>query len=217
MGKDFSPEERLLRLIRSKASAPAPSAPEPAGAKKAEAAIPRSEPLGIPADKRPARSIKIFQWENLNLALIVILAGLLAYFIPLVFKKPKAAVGNAAEAIKGSQRPAAQKAPEEPARPPLAYYSEDLGARNIFSPVLKEEAPNQAPAEQGPKLEDVKGQLSLLGVIGGAAPQAIIEDKRTQKTYFLNKGGTFDDIEVGDILENKVILNYKGKQFELVI
>jgi hypothetical protein len=227
MGKDFSPEERLLRLIRSKASAPDPAGPqqpeagkpEPAEEVKREGpkARPQPESVNIPADRESPRNIKIFRWENLNLALIIILAGLLAYFMPLVLKKPKAVTGNVAEAIKGKEKPSAQKAPEEPARPPFTYYSEGLGARNIFSPVLKEEPANQPPGEQGPKLEDVKGQLNLLGVISGAPPQAIIEDKRTQKTYFLNKGATFDDIEVGDILDNKVILNYKGKQFELVL
>lgn len=209
MHKDFSPEERLLRLIRSKT----PKGPPP----PAQPDRPKEE---VPKEKLRQRFSfdfsKTFRWENLNLVLILLLAALLVYFIPLFFKRSKSTVENLEEKLKVQEKVASQKM-EGPKRPSFDYFSENVSARNIFSPVVKEEAPTQAPVEEGPKLEEVKNQLTLLGVIGGATPQAIIEDKRTQKTYFLNKGSIFDDIEVGDILENKVILIYKGKQFELVL
>jgi hypothetical protein len=140
--------------------------------------------------------------------------------MPAALRNPKGAVVRLDEKIKAQERMPAQKetpVAEAQIRPPFDYFSGQAASRNIFAPVAKEEPQAAAPKEEGPKLEEVKAQLSLLGVIGGASPQVIIEDKRTQKTYFLNKGSSFDDIEVDDILENKVILIYKGKQFELVL
>lgn len=200
MHKDFSPEERLLKLIRSKNPRQASPAAQTDKGK----------------DKIPAQQPKQKISFDLNFILVILLAGLLIYVIPLFLKRPKSAVENLEGKIKLQEGAYVKKA-EEPKRPSFDYFSEPVGARNIFSPVLKDETQAQPAVEQGPKLEDLKGQLSLLGVISADPPQVIIEDKRTQKTYFLNKGSTFDDIEVGDILENKVILIYKGKQFELVL
>lgn len=238
MPKDFSPEERLLRLIRSKTpkeiSEAAPVAlPAPAEKPKQEAPAPVPAPIvgkvSPPKEKvSPKISFDIsgvFKRKNLNLALGILLAALLIYAIHSFLKSPKSAIGTMDEKITAQEKTPAQNAtpapeatqPSTEKRPPLDYFTAQTGSRNIFAPAAKEEAQAAAPVEQGPKLEEVKSQLSLLGVVGGAAPQAIIEDKRTQKTYFLNKGSTFDDIEVGDILENKVILIYKGKQFELIL
>jgi len=43
----------------------------------------------------------------------------------------------------------------------------------------------------------------------------MIEDKTEKKTYFLKKGDKIKEFEIEDILENKVILNFKGKKIEL--
>ncbi|MDD5449605.1 MAG: hypothetical protein PHO42_03295 [Candidatus Omnitrophica bacterium] len=209
MARDFSPEEKLLKLIRSNPARRQPAQPAPAASDKPK------EP--VRQEKRAPFEFKRFlKWENLNVLLMVVLAGLLFYFVPSFIKGSQNATSDLETKIKTLEKPAPQKI-EEPARPPFNYYSESVGARNIFSPAIKDDSQGQAPQEEGPKLEDIKSQLSLLGVVSGAEPQAIIEDKRTQKTYFLNKGSTFDDIRVGDILENKVILFYKDKEFELVL
>jgi len=224
MARDVSPEERLLRLIRSKTpkamSAEGQKEAVPAPIPKAER--PSSKPSAMPAPARPSvgrkarRSINILRAESLNLILIILLAGLSMYFIPLFLKRPKDIVQNLEERIK-SQEKSTKQAEEGLTSPPFSYFSEQVGARNIFSPVAKEENASQATVEEGPKLEDIKAQFNLLGVIGGESPQAIIEDKKTQKSYFLNKGSTFDDIQVKDILDDKVILIYKGQEFELVL
>lgn len=227
MSKDLSPEERLLRLIRSKApkaiTNEAPAAlPAPVQTQVQPAPKP---PVSIPAPVQPTVSqpqklsfdfSRLLRQENLNFALIIILAGLVMFFIPVFLKSPESPTAALEGKIKVQEKTPAQGEGSE--RPSFDYYATQAGSRNIFAPVAAEETKTQAAsAEQGPKMEEVKGQLSLLGVIGGASPQVIIEDKRTQKTYFLNKGSTFDDIEVGDIFENKVILTYKGKQFELIL
>ncbi len=57
--------------------------------------------------------------------------------------------------------------------------------------------------------------LNLLGIVSGDNPQAIIEDKKSQKTYFLKKGDFLGDFELKDIQKGKVILDLSGQQFEL--
>lgn len=209
MARDFSPEERLLRLIRSKAA-------KQISVDSQKDTVSKDIPIKreISSTSRPTKILKL---ENLNLVLILLLAGLLIYFVPLLFKKQKSVLEELGGKIKSQEKEIPQKE-EEPKKAPFNYFAEQVGSRNIFSPVVKEETQAQTPIiEEGPKLEEVKSQLNLLGVVWGANPQAIIEDKKAQKTHFLNKGEQFEGIEVKDILENKVILIYKGQEFELVL
>ena len=64
---------------------------------------------------------------------------------------------------------------------------------------------------------DLVKQLNLVGIIAGENPQAVIEDKNTQKTYYLNKGQFLGEIQLEDILEGKIIINHKGQRFELYL
>lgn len=226
MPKDLSPEEKLLRLIRSKAPQPSSqiavpryvspdNTPKPAAVpKESHNALPKPIPRKNQQPHKPAR---ILRMESLNFVLLLLLAGLLIYFVPLFFKKQKNALEDLENKIRIQERQLAQKE-EEAKKQPFNYFSEPVASKNIFAPVVKEDtrAP-AAAAEEGPKLEDIKAQLNLLGVIWGDNPQAIIEDTKAKKTYFLNKGQSLDNIHVKDIMENKVVLMYKDQQFELVI
>ncbi len=230
MARDISPEERLLRLIRSK---PPNKELPPEGQTEGIPGKPQAAPSlvtgNVPSSSSKKEQMrrqltftpaKILKFETLNLILIFLLAGLVAYLVPLFLKKPAVSIESLEERLKaqGSREPSLQAgAPSAEKKPPLTYFSGGVGTKNIFSPIAKEETAPQSTAEQGPKLEDIKTQLNLLGIVGGDSPQAIIEDKSTQKSYFLNKGSTFGDIEVKDIRDNKVILSYKGQEFELVL
>ena len=227
MAKDFSPEEKLLRLIRSKSPSPAQAdakkenvSPEPWRPAPVSATVKAAAPISKPKYPRQEKYLKsrmTLSLDNINLILVILLTAVLVYFIPNLFKRPKTVVQKLEEKIR-TQGPVQETKPlEEEKRPPVDYIAGQTGARNIFQPIIKEEAAAQAPAEQGPKLEDIKAQLNLLGVVWGDNPQAIIEDKKAQKTYFLSKGQGFNDIEVKDIFENKVILSYQGQQFELTL
>ena len=237
MGQDISPEERLLKLIRSKESkrcADEPARKEPTGFFTPQpATVPASAPA---ASRRGARRqaqrpsgyrgkaavppSTVIRLEYINIILAVALVGLAAYLVSYFVKKPADAVRSIEEKLKAEQTVALQKsgARESVAdkRPPLSYFAEQASTKNIFNPLVKDETA-AAPAEQGPKLEDIKGQLNLIGIMGGERPQAIIENKKSQKTYFLYKGESFDDITVKDIFENKVVLDYKDQPFELVL
>ncbi|MCM8781664.1 MAG: hypothetical protein NC828_01200 [Candidatus Omnitrophica bacterium] len=173
-------------------------------------------PKAVLPYNKPLMPIKILKLEILNIILVFLLLGLLIYFIPLFFKRPESAIKNLEAKIK-FQMESPNQIEKESISQPFSYFAEQVGSKTIFAPAVTEEITPKISVEEGPKLEDVKAQLNLLGVISGDNPQAIIEDKKTQKTYFLNRGSMFDDVVVKDILENKVILIYKEEEFELVL
>lgn len=57
--------------------------------------------------------------------------------------------------------------------------------------------------------------LNVLGIVTGDNNQAIIEDKKTNKTLFLYKGDTFGGFTVYEVKNNEVILDYNGEKINL--
>ena len=59
-------------------------------------------------------------------------------------------------------------------------------------------------------------RLTVIGLVDGDPPQAIIEDTQTQKTYFVSAGqsGT-EGLIVTEIRENRVVLDLNGQPIEL--
>lgn len=64
---------------------------------------------------------------------------------------------------------------------------------------------------------DIAKDLVLVGIISGASPQAVIEDKKAGKTYYVAKGQFIGQYLLEDILEGKIILKSNGQSFELTI
>ena len=93
----------------------------------------------------------------------------------------------------------------------FAVHSKALGGKNLFS------APREKVQVTGPAELDISARFNLVGIIAGADPQAIIEDKETQKTHYLNKGQSFSGVTVEKVGEGKVVLHYEGKEITLVL
>jgi type II secretory pathway component PulC len=189
------PEEKLLRLIR--------------GAKnqeRAQAAAKKTSEPEVPARAVRARPFKADP-ALLRAVSIVVFAGSCAFLLKTLFAAPT--VPQVPPSVH-------EGAPEQPVQEQtLEHYLQQAAASRIFG-LQQQEAP--AGPSSGPtdaEIADMLKDLTLMGVISGAAPQAIIEDQRTQKTYYLNKGQSLGDLQVESIQENKVILNYKGRRSEL--
>lgn len=95
---------------------------------------------------------------------------------------------------------------------PSEFYLEGIGNRRIFASPAKQEIYKE-PLKGAP--QDLLKDISLLGIVSGESPQAIIEDKKTQKTYYLNKGQFIGELQITDIKEGKIILDFNGQSFEL--
>lgn len=99
----------------------------------------------------------------------------------------------------------------------VSYYLEKTKGRNIFNvgqlpekEVKKEEPP--APAEASDRTKD----YSLVGIAWSDNPEAMIEDKKDNKTYFVKRGQPLSEgVKVVTIFRDKVILSYEEKEFEL--
>ncbi|MGE5197908.1 MAG: type II secretion system protein N [Deltaproteobacteria bacterium] len=96
---------------------------------------------------------------------------------------------------------------------PLEFYLEGLSNKRIFANQGFPDI-NAAASAQGLALTK---DVNLIGIISGDSPQAIIEDKREQKTYYLTKGQFFGEMMVEDIQADRIIINYKGSRFELYL
>jgi len=102
---------------------------------------------------------------------------------------------------------------EKAALRPFEEYNEAIASRDLFQEgfVSKEEGGTTPPPQS--RLKD----LALIGIISGKTPQAIIEDKKEQKTYFLRTGEMLGNLRVEQILEERVTLSDDGEQFDLIL
>ena len=187
---DNLPEEKLLRLIK--------------GGKKA--AGDGTVPVEDIVINRRTRALRVrFSRSHLKACA----AGLLAFSAVLLIYTVLAPAGPAG----GSQPKTVRRqdaAPEAPRT--LEQYLEGMDAGKIFTAQV---AAGEAGREKEAVLPELVKDLNLLGIVSGDAPQAVIEDKKNQQTYYLTKGQFIDEMQVCDIQENKVILEYKGKHAEL--
>lgn len=193
MKSNISPEERLLRLIR--------------GNKKDEAKT--KAPAVAAVNTSFQGQSAVFYLRKLLLSVFVIACIYLAaafiypWVAPKEIKLPEVTQEAVLEPEKGLKAEIK----------PVETYLAGIKSRQIFSSVSAPESGR--PAENKNLNADLIRELNLIGIIAGDNPQAVIEDKMTQKTYYLNKGQSFGEFQVEDITDGKVILNSQGKKFEL--
>lgn len=217
MTDNISPEEKLLRLIRGEKKAPADNpgpavAPKPIKSEKEN--LPAAQ-LKLPAHKfKPFSGRKFFFVQDIQKVLLFVLLGSLV-FLAVSFAYPWLALRKSrvtAVPLAKNKTPAIPLVKKESR--PLDYYMEGLRNHQIFGDASGQggaTAPSIAAEAQTIK------DINLLGVILGDNPQAIVEDKKTQKTYYVTKGQFIGDFQVEEIRQGKVILNNKGERFELNI
>ncbi len=226
MAEEFSPEEKLLRLIRGKAKEvdkpTALKAASPKGpAEMTSSAMPTTQcqPRTIPVVTDERRYLKY-----INSALITVLIITVAFFVydlvSFKFKRPALGAVNEAqtsslEFLPQISEPGFQSG--EAQRTPFSTYSEAIGSRELFKPLRPGAQTEKAPTLGSESAYDKLKDLSLIGIIAGERPQAVIEDKKIQKTYFLYKGQTINQMKVEEILKDRVILDYYGEMLELAL
>jgi len=99
----------------------------------------------------------------------------------------------------------------------LSYYLEKAAKRNIFTigQAPTKEGTVQAPPKPASESDRTK-DFSLVGISWSANPEAMIEDTKSKRTYFVKRGQPLDDsVRIVTIFKDRVILNYKDKEFEL--
>jgi hypothetical protein len=146
-----------------------------------------------------------------NRALVVVIAVLALYLaIEIVFIRPRADMPKGTEIQVRSGSPGSLGGAAGPSRD-FSAYSKDIAGKGIFS---AGSARSSGPVVSS---EGASGGLGLMGVIGGDSPQAIIEDKASQKTYYAKKGESAGEYVVEDISDGVVVLDGPGGKLRLTL
>ena len=233
MNKEFSPEERLLRLIKGKKDVPKkPDRQQEEKPVIKDEAITLKEESSISIKETNKEPIKtITKGENKSIInsnivlLIVVFVILLAMgigIISLFTKKEDKDIKNLELFISSISETAKEaslidkKLSEKLVVKDQVSKKEEAGSfddyqkllsdKSIFAPAVSRK--RQQSATEGPSLRDLVKELRLVGIMPGEDPQAIIEDKRTGETLFLKRDEMINDIKIEDIGTGRVTLGY---------
>ena len=101
-----------------------------------------------------------------------------------------------------------------------SYYLEKARSRDIFKmgrkieqSEVKEITPADVPSP--PKINEATQYLRLVGISWSNDPDAIIEDTKAYRTFFVKRGQMIDGVRVQAILKDRVVLSYEGEEIEL--
>lgn len=220
MKDNISPEEKLLKLIRDKKKEPQQERKTPEGQPEVKPVSPSAIMSMATASRigKPKLNLGVLfknylpfvkpRWILGFIFTISCLYLLFSFIYPFVFLKkislPQVAAqkeSGAPESIKSEQKP-------------YEFYLEGIKDKQIFATPAALQAANRP--QSGVNV-DLGKDISLVGIIAGDNPQAVVEDKKTQKSYYLGIGQFIGEYQVVDIQEGKVIVNYRGQNFELYL
>jgi type II secretory pathway component PulC len=158
----------------------------------------------------------VFDLRLINRMLLVallVLSGYFAFFLTQSILK----IGKADEFRPKIRPEHAAALPEVTGLKNLSHYLEKAIARDIFRPASEQivEKPQEETKPASSQARQATGHLVLVGIAWSANPDAMIEDTKAQKTFFVKKGNRIGDIKVEAVLRDKVILSYEGEEVEL--
>lgn len=224
MADEISPEEKLLRLIKEGKSpskpaperSPEPHAPERAASKASSASEPKKKGPGLPPSLRSWTEKFHTDLELLPrifLGLSLALGALIVYNL----------ISDRVQSRKKLDRlwSAGSQAARSEKKFSLFSSAKPTGATLPEKDLFKflEEPPPSAPKAAAParvaSLNSILANYTLSGIISDEPPQAVIEDKKQGKTFFLNVGDTLGDIKIVAIEDGKVIVAVGNEQAEL--
>lgn len=208
MKDSLSPEEKLLKLIREEKK------PKKAAVVAAlEAAVPKKTVPELAVETRQASpQLRSFRSSLFMIGLLVVSVffSLSAFIYPMLdLSKVKLPEVTKEEEV-------GIPTVSGPEVKPLESYLEGVMQRQIFRAATVSDVVPVSTAAVTNTLDLFK-DMTLIGIISSDPPQAVIEDKKTQKTYYLNVGQAIGDLKVDRIQEGKVILDYLGTKYELYL
>ncbi len=234
--KSLTPEEKLLRLIKEGAKPekelkPAEQ-PAPQKTNMSNAMEPVQEQAVPTQNIKPSLDAQLknfFTIGNINKILFILFFLVIIYVLYSLatFIMSNAAPGAKAKNginLKLDEKALPAKNENEQAKSaqpqPIDYYLQDIQKKDIFKSVIVEKAGAINSAATQPakaKLEEIAKYFSLKGIIEGNKLQAVIEDTRAGKTYFVTKGENIGDVTIDDITETKVKIRLEDQTTDLTL
>jgi len=97
-----------------------------------------------------------------------------------------------------------------------SYYSEKIRERDIFKMGAKKTTTAELSLK-GPssRIIEATQHLKLVGISWSNDPDAMIEDSKALRTFFVKRGQMIGEVKVQAIFKDKVILAFGGEEIEL--
>jgi hypothetical protein len=99
---------------------------------------------------------------------------------------------------------------------PFNEYLNLVNSKNIFM-VISAAVNNNRPVVEEKNAAEIISGFNLIGIVDGADPKAIIEEKAAAKSVFLRKGETIGSAKVEEIGNGKVLLRINDEVFTLML
>ena len=223
--KNVSPEKRLLRIIEGQPQASVRPTPGQFGKKYFSLSSVQGR-LAFLRDRwkkrktvagRPADAAVDVRYVNAALQVAIALVAVwLVISGSLEYRRVQQVGTLELQALPAS----AQAASAEVASliQPLQAYLDRVAARDIFSLADTAQEKVAAAFQEKPenaRVKELAATLKLVGISWSDAPDAIIEDSKAQRSYFVKQGAQVGEFTVHKILKDRVILKYFNEEVEL--
>jgi hypothetical protein len=97
-----------------------------------------------------------------------------------------------------------------------SYYLERTKEKDIFRKGMKKIMAAAGVITPSQKMLELTKNYRLVGISWSDNPDVMIEDTKTQRTFFLKRGQLIEnDIVLKEVFKDKVILGYAGEEVEL--
>jgi len=96
---------------------------------------------------------------------------------------------------------------------PFSFYLDSVKKRDIFR--MGSKLPQDESEVISSKAAEATKTLKLVGISWSESPDAMIEDTKAGKTFFVKKGQLVGDFKVEAVLKEKVVLRYGAESIEL--
>ncbi|MEW6101841.1 MAG: hypothetical protein AB1481_06050 [Candidatus Omnitrophota bacterium] len=205
MKDNISPEEKLLRLIRGHKEHPVNAGDNKASS--GPSALKTKKGMRLTFNFDFSRYAGLLSLKNtIGVAFIFSCIYLISSLVyPFLAPQEIRLTGREVK-----EEPFKKTLPQEEMKP-LEFYLQGLEGKQIFSS-LSQSSDNKGPLNVN---TDLIKDINLVGIMLGDPAQAVIEDKKAQKTFYLTTGQFLGEFQVEEIQEGKVILNQNGQRFEL--
>ncbi|MFH1282894.1 MAG: hypothetical protein ABII27_04440 [bacterium] len=95
---------------------------------------------------------------------------------------------------------------------PFPYYLSRISGRKLFKIYKAKPEIKKIEKKENPVLLELTNGLFLSGIISdGSRLQAVITDQKRNQTYFLYDGDYIGEIKIENILQNEVVVSYRGE------
>ncbi len=158
-----------------------------------------------------------FDIKSINSVLILLVLILSGYFLSTLFSSIVSLKKNTHFELKAPEGTGSAAYQDTSLlKKAASYYLEKVRQRDIFKMGQNKKGATEV-VSRGPssRIIEVTQHLKLVGISWSDDPDAMIEDTKALRTFFVKRGGFVGEIKVQAIFKDKLILSYAGEETEL--